>query len=389
MVRMLGLRVHWLVRAAVFVAIVAVMALRLPFHATIAAEIPRYEPMSPPPISADAVFVIDVSSGTELFALNAEAPLPPASLTKIVSALVVLERANLDDTVEILEEDLVSLDESQVGLVAGDRLSVRDLLLGMLIPSGNDATLALARHVGTSVLGESATTDRAVAEFITLMNEKSTELGATASHFANPTGIDGDGHVMSARDIAIVTAAALQDPLFSEIVASTSAVLASDIRSDGYAVTTTNMLLVEGAVTGVKTGTTANAGGCLVTSFEVGPNEVVAVVLGSEIAETTDGGRDSTARFTDTKAILDAVLEDYVWLDPVSPGVVSGLLEELSVWDVDLGASGLLPVPVTSAGDVRYRLVLAPPSGPQDPAGEVQFYVGEQLLSERSALQAN
>ena len=386
---MLGLRVHWLLRAAVFVSIVAVMALRLPFSATVAAEIPRYAPKSPPPLSADAVFVIDVSSGTELFALNAETPLPPASLTKIVSALVVLERANLEDTVEILEQDMVSPDESQVGLVTGDQLSVRDLLLGMLIPSGNDATLALARHVGTSALGESVTADRAVAEFVSLMNEKASELGATASHFANPTGIDGDGHVMSARDVAIVTAAALQDPVFSEIVASMSAVLGSDVRPDGYPVTTTNMLLAEGTVSGVKTGTTANAGGCLVTSFEVGPNEVIAVVLGSEIAETTDGGRDSTARFTDTNAILDAVLVDYVWLDPASPGVVSGLLEELSVWDVALGASGLLPVPVASSGDVRYRLVLAPPSGPRDLAGEVQFYIGEQLLSERSALQAN
>src|SRR5215213_10987919 len=90
-----------------------------------AAEIARYQPMSPPPISADAVFVTDISTGTELFALNAEEPLPPASLTKIVSALVVLERGNLDDTVEILDDDLVSSEESQDGLTPGDRLSVR------------------------------------------------------------------------------------------------------------------------------------------------------------------------------------------------------------------------------------------------------------------------
>src|SRR5215211_8183443 len=95
-----------------------------------AAEIARYQPMSPPPISADAVFVTDISTGTELFAQNAEEPLPPASLTKIVSALVVLERANLEATVEIQQEDLVSAEESQVGLVAGDHLSVGDPLLG-------------------------------------------------------------------------------------------------------------------------------------------------------------------------------------------------------------------------------------------------------------------
>src|ERR671912_799596 len=181
-----------------------------------AAEVARYQPMAPPPISADAVFVTDISTGTELFAENAEEPLPPASLTKIVSALVVLERANLEDTIEIQEEDLVSAEESQVGLMAGDRLSVRDLLRGMLIPSGNDATLALARHVGATAIGESASPDRAIAEFVSMMNAKAAELGATSSHFMNPTGIDDPSHVMSARDIAVLTAVALQNSLFAE-----------------------------------------------------------------------------------------------------------------------------------------------------------------------------
>jgi len=344
--------------------------------------------MSPPPISADAVFVTDISTGTELFAQNAEEPLPPASLTKIVSALVVLERANLEETVEILEEDLVSPEESQVGLTAGDRLSVRDLLHGMLIPSGNDATLALARHVGTAAIGEGVSPEQAVAQFVTMMNAEAAELGATSSHFLNPTGIDDEGHVMSARDVAIVTKTALQNSLFSEIVATTDAVLGSELLPDGYRVSTTNQLLAEGIVTGVKTGTTAQAGGCLVTSFAVGPNRIVAVILGSDVAETTDGVQDNTARFAETRALLDAVKADYLWLDPTLPGVVSGLAEELSVWEVDLATGDLLPVPASSEGEIRYRLVLGPPSAPKSPAGEVQFYVGEQLLSERVTLQA-
>jgi D-alanyl-D-alanine carboxypeptidase len=193
---------------------------------------------------------------------------------------------------------------------------------------------------------------------------------------------------MSARDIAIVTRAALQDSLFTEIVATTNAVLGSALMPDGYRVTTTNQLLAEGIVTGVKTGTTAAAGGCLVTSFAVGPNQIVAVILGSDVAETTDGSPDNTARFAETRALLDAVKGDYLWLDPTSPGAVSGLAEELSVWEVDLATGDLLPVPASSADEVRYRLVLGPPSDPESPAGQVQFYVGEQLLSERAALQA-
>jgi D-alanyl-D-alanine carboxypeptidase (penicillin-binding protein 5/6) len=344
--------------------------------------------MAPPPISADAVFVTDISTGTELFAENADAPLPPASLTKIVSALVVLERANLDETVEIVKEDLVSVEESQVGLKAGDRLSIRDLLHGMLIPSGNDATLALARHLGTAAIGERVSAGVAVAEFVSMMNAKAVELGATSSHFSNPTGIDSEGHVMSARDIAIVTRAALQNSLFSEIVATTEVVLGSELVPEGYRVTTTNQLLAEGIVNGVKTGTTAAAGGCLVTSFTVGPNRVIAVILGSDVAESTDGSQDNTARFAETRALLDAVSADYIWLDPTSPGDVPGLAEELSVWEVDLAGGELVPVPASSAGEVRYRLVLGPPSTPESPAGEVQFYVGEQLLSERATLQA-
>jgi D-alanyl-D-alanine carboxypeptidase (penicillin-binding protein 5/6) len=353
-----------------------------------AAEIARYRPMAPPPISADAVFVTDISSGTELFAQNADEPLPPASLTKIVSALVVLERANLDDTIEILQEDLVSAEESQVGLVAGDRLSVRDLLHGMLIPSGNDATLALARHVGAAALGDGVSVEQAVAEFVSMMNAEAAELGATDSHFSNPTGLDHEGHVMSARDVSTLTRAALQNSLFAEIVAKTDAVLSSELEPDGYRVMTTNQLLVEGLVTGVKTGTTAQAGGCLVTSFAVGPNEIVAVILGSDVSEATDGSQDTSARFAETRALLDAVQADYLWLDPTSPGVVSGLVEELSVWEVDLAGDDLLPVPASNADDVRYRLVLAPPSASENPAGQVQFYVGDQLLSERSAIQA-
>jgi serine-type D-Ala-D-Ala carboxypeptidase (penicillin-binding protein 5/6) len=353
-----------------------------------AAEIARYQPITPPPISAKAVFVTDVSTGTELFALNAEEPLPPASLTKIVAALVVLERANLDESIEILEEDLVSAEESQVGLMAGDRLSVRDLLRGMLIPSGNDATLALARHIGAAASGNSAAPDRAIEEFVSMMNAKAAELGATSSHFMNPTGIDDPDHVMSARDIMVLTTAALQNSLFAEIVATTSAVLDSALLPEGYRVTTTNQLLAEGIVTGVKTGTTAKAGGCLVTSFAVGPNQVVAVILGSAVGEATDGSQDTSARFVETRALLDAVKADYIWLDPTSPGAVSGLAEELSVWEVDLATRDLLPVPASSAGDVRYRLVLAPPAAPESPVGQIQFFVGEQLLSERAALQA-
>ena len=126
-------RIRRRLRTRVVIALFLVLALAQSVATgAAAAEISRYQPPTPPPLSADAVFVTDVTSGTELFALNPDTPLPPASLTKIVAALVILERANLDDTIEIVADDLVSPEESQVGLVAGDRLSVRDLLAAEL-----------------------------------------------------------------------------------------------------------------------------------------------------------------------------------------------------------------------------------------------------------------
>lgn len=380
-------RVRMSVAAVSLALIVGLAGIQAPIAA--AAEIPRFQPIAPPPLTADAVFVVDATSDTELFAVAADEPLPPASLTKVVSALVVLDHADLDARVEIAPEDLVDPEESQVGLVPGDRLSVRDLFVGMLVPSGNDATLALARFLGERALGENATRDDAVAWFVTAMNEKAAALGAKQSRFANPTGIDAEGHVMSARDVAIVTEAALAQPFFAETVAMREAVLESESRPDGYPVATTNQLLTEGLVDGVKTGTTAQAGGCLVTSYDVGGNRILAVVLGSDLAETADGVQDNTARYNDTRTLIEAVNTDYVWLDPAAPGVLDGLVEEMGVWDVQLDGGDLQPVPATGATALRYRLVLAPPAEPRAAAGELLLFVGDELLAARPAVQSN
>jgi D-alanyl-D-alanine carboxypeptidase (penicillin-binding protein 5/6) len=386
--RMPRLRVSLSLSAALLATLLALVSFSLAAPVSVATEIPHYQPPAPPPLTATSVFVLDITSDTELFALNPDAPLPPASLTKIVSALVILDRANLEDTVEIVATDRVQAEESQVGLEVGDRLTVRDLLFGTLIPSGNDAAMALARHVGSAALGDDADEAKSVEAFVDLMNEKAAALGATESHFVNPTGIDADGHLMTARDVARLAAAALQNPLFAEIVATPTAVLTSELRPDGYTITTTNLLLQEGIVKGVKTGSTPRAGGCLVTAFSVGPNTILAVVLGSEVDESSEGIQDNSARFADTRVLISAVSDSYVWLDPASPGIVAGLSDELSVWEAELVDNALLPVPASAAAELRYRLVLLPPADPDQPVGDVEFFVGERLLSVRPALQA-
>lgn len=355
-----------------------------------AQPIARFAPLTPPTVSARSVYVVDATSGTELLALNPDEPLPPASLTKIVSALVVLDKANLDGVITIEESDLVSPEESQVGLQAGDELSARDLLRGMLIPSGNDATRAMARTIGKEVASQDASNEEAIAAFVDMMNEKAREVGAVASHFVTPTGMDAPGHVMSARDVATVAAVAMQNPLFAEIVAMPTAVLASKLRPEGYSVSTTNTLLLEGIANGVKTGTTPEAGGCLVTSYNIGPNQVLAVVLGSDVAESAEGVQDSTARYEDTRLLMATVDEDFVWVDPsnpAAPGPLTGLREELLVWGVNVESPAFVPVPAGRDSDVSYRLVLDEDDD-NAVSGEVRFYLDDTVLSELTAVAA-
>ncbi|MCA9878395.1 MAG: D-alanyl-D-alanine carboxypeptidase [Thermomicrobiales bacterium] len=354
-----------------------------------AAEAKAFQAPEPDAVSAKGVYVFDRASGVPLLARNPDTPLPPASLTKIVAALVVVDRQNLDQQIVITESDLVGPEESQVGLVAGDSLSARDLLFGAMIPSGNDATLALARTIGLADLGEDASDDEAVARFVELMNEKAAEIGANASHFVYPTGVDREGHVMSARDVANAAAIALENPLLAEIVATTRATLVSQVRPEGYEIYTTNDLLVEGLVNGVKTGSTPQAGGCLATSFDVGPGQIVAVVLGSAYTESEEGLPDYSQRFADTRALMAAANDDFVWLDLNAPDTLAGLAEELAVWDVALPEQVAVPVPAGDAPQVRYRLRLAPPDAEDGVGGELQVYVDDALVLSRPTVVAS
>ncbi len=339
----------------------------------------------PPEITAQSAFVIDTTVGTELYALNPDERRPPASLTKVATALVVLEYSELSDTVTIERSDIVDPSQSQVGLIVSDRLSVRDLMKGLLIPSGNDAALALGRHVG-SILDDSA--EDPMEAFVTEMNATVTGLGLENTQFQNTTGLDHAGHYSSARDLALLTARANDFPFFTEIVATPTALLESEKRPEGYAVNTTNDLLLEGLVQGVKTGTTDAAGGCLITSTWFGANQVITVVLGSDVEQTPENVTISPARFNDVRSILGSLAIDYQWVDPTLPGVIAGLTEELDVWDTRLRPGPAIVVPVGRAEDLRYRLQLEPSAEVDEPVGAVSFYVGSDLLAERAVLQA-
>jgi D-alanyl-D-alanine carboxypeptidase (penicillin-binding protein 5/6) len=238
----------------------------------------------PPPVSAHAALLVDVDSGQTLFSLRPSDPLPPASTVKIMTALVVLRRARLDEKVTVSPR-AAGVEGSLMGLVSGESLTVEDLLYGLLLPSGNDAAVALAEHVGGSEAG-----------FVALMNETAAELGLAQTHFTSSHGLDDPAEMISAADLLTLTKAALEYPTFATIVATPTAQVA------GRTLTNTNELLgTYPGVNGIKTGTTDAAGECLVASLMQGKHRLLAVLLGSQ------------DRYTDIKALLDYALANWQW----------------------------------------------------------------------------
>lgn len=241
--------------------------------------------LQPPTVSAEAYLLYDVDTNQLLLTKNSHATLAPASLTKLMTALLVLEYADLSATVTIQSSDLVG--GTVMGLRVGETLTVEQLLWGALLPSGNDAATALARQVGGTV-----------SAFVELMNTRAQELGLAETHFANPHGLDAAGHTSSAADLLTLTRQLWHSTLFRQIVATQSTEVA------GHSLRNTNELLgLDNRTNGVKTGTTDLAGQCLVAGLQDDGHQIFVVVLNS---------RD---RYADTQALITYYTTHYRWFD--------------------------------------------------------------------------
>ncbi len=226
-----------------------------------------------PQVAARAWALEDLKSGEYLAGKDASRRLPIASTTKIMEALVVLKRANLDEEVTVSHDAAAYATPaySNVGLLPGDTLSVRELLMATLISSGDDAAYALAEHVGGG--GQEG-----VDHFVEEMNGEAKALGLKNTHFENPVGFDERGHYSSAGDLARMARLAMQDPEFRKIVSTRYATIYTPYRE--IPLTNTNELLFSyGPATGVKTGTTPAAGESLVSSASIGDESYVCVIL--------------------------------------------------------------------------------------------------------------
>jgi serine-type D-Ala-D-Ala carboxypeptidase (penicillin-binding protein 5/6) len=225
----------------------------------------------PPKLDAKAWALVDADTGLYLAGKNPDQRLPIASTTKIMIALIALEEGvDLDEEVAITEqaERFVGLTYSNVGLIQGERLSVRELLEAALIPSGTEAAYTLAQHLG----GGSAD------EFVEEMNQEAESMGLKNTHFENPVGLDARGHYSSARDLATIARAALEYPTFDDIVNTEQDTITTQNRKIEF-YNTNNLLYIYDEANGVKTGTSPKSGPCLVASATDGDESYVAVVL--------------------------------------------------------------------------------------------------------------
>jgi serine-type D-Ala-D-Ala carboxypeptidase (penicillin-binding protein 5/6) len=258
----------------------------------------KEERPDPPKINAGAWVLEDTETGLYLAGKNPDKRLPIASTTKIMVALIALERGvDLDEEVTISDqaERFVGSVYSNVGLISGERLSVRELLVASLVPSGTDADYALAEHLGGG--GGKA----GVENFVEEMNRKADSMGLENTHFENPAGLDSPEHYSSARDMAEIARAAMQYPEFRDIVDTEQATISTQSR-EIEVFNTNNLLYSYGPATGVKTGTSPEAGPSLVASAKEGDESYVAVVL--------DANGDQY-RFTAAQKALDFGFADY------------------------------------------------------------------------------
>jgi len=233
----------------------------------------------PPDVSALSAAVIEDSCGDVLFDKDSHRRLPPASITKIITAIVAVENSDPDEIINVNIDNFFPGDGTVMGLETGMRMSMRDLLYGLLLPSGNDGAVAIARRIAGDV-----------PAFVGRMNSKVRELGLEDTHFTNPHGLDAAGHYSSAYDMAVLGRYAYKDPLIAQIVGTQQ----YQPNWSGPELWSGNLLLwLYPGADGMKTGWTEKAGQTMVATAQRDGHRLFVAVMGS------------LDRYTDVMRLLD------------------------------------------------------------------------------------
>lgn len=309
-------------------------------------------------ISAKAAVLINADNMKIIYERNSDELLPMASTTKIMTALIVIEKFNA--STEITVGDEVLEEGTNMGLKPGDILTAESLLYGLILASGNDAANALAVAVGKSIDG-----------FVGMMNSKAESMGLNSTHFDTPSGLDGENHYTTAYELAVITAEALKQPLFRQICSTLSKTVTVSDRE--IALNNHNRLLKEyNGAYGVKTGYTSSAGRCLVSAAERENVRLIAVTLNDK------------NDWKDHKALLDYGFDTEKPKEVIQKGgclripVFDGERETLNAEYGDTVLS------VTDGDEITFVTVTEPiitSAEKGDILGEVRYFVNSRYVS--------
>ena len=321
-------------------------------------------------IKAKSAILMEVNTGKILYEMNADEKLPPASITKIMSLLLVMEaikggKMSVEDVVAA-SEHACSMGGSQIWLEPGEAMTVDELLKAAVIASANDATVALGEAIAGSEEG-----------FVSMMNSRATELGMTNTKFVNATGLDAEGHISSAHDVAIMSAELIKH----ELIKKYSTVWMDSLRDGESELVNTNKLVrfYEGT-TGLKTGTTSGAGYCLSATAERNGLSLVAVIM---------SGDTSAERFNGAKKLLDYGFANYEYAS-IAPKlevnevlVKSGVTPKIKIAAKE-NFGALLKKSETTAvtQQINIKQNLTAPIKKDEPIGTADFYLNEEMIGQ-------
>lgn len=316
---------------------------------------------------AKGMVVLEGNTNTILYGNNEHERMPMASTTKIITAILAIENCdNLDKKIKISDK-AVGVEGTSIYIKSGEELTMRELLYGLILASGNDCAVAIAESFGNE------------EKFVKMMNEFATDLGLENTHFDNPHGLDSDTHYTSAYDLAVMTSYALKNDVFREIVATERMVIPqNEIYQARYLKHKNKLLFTEENCIGVKTGFTDNAGRCLVNAHEENDMQIISVVLNCQ------------PMFDECKRLTELAIENYKMKEFIKP---YNFVSNLDVEDSEKSEIGIITIkgfslPIQKSEennyDVKYVLPdkITAPIELNQKVGSVQVYYNDNVIFE-------
>ncbi len=333
----------------------------------------------PGEIKSLAAVLLDQRTGRVLWGKNEHTPMAMASTTKIMTAVIALENADLNDEVTVSRRASLA-PKVRMGLSPGEKIKLQDLMYALMLESSNDAAVAIAEHVGNSV-----------EEFCKTMTEKAKELGAADTVFKTPNGLDLDDHHSTAYDMALITAYALKNQKFLALINTSEVEVKSDKRT--YSLMNKNRLLreYEGA-NGVKTGFTGKAGQCFVGSAKRGDMQLITVVFASGW-----GNKGKEQKWIDTKALLNYGFDNFEYTKVVSGNSEAGVVavERSKIPEVKVCFKEDVILPLSKEEKDKLKLVyqippaIKAPVSQGDKIGSCKVYLENECFTEIDLLAEN